>query len=682
MSVSRDDRPYKGLESYQTQDADLFFGRELEAEQIIAKILSSRMTLLHAQSGAGKTSLLNALIIPTLECKGWIPVRAQPLDDPVLSICNATVQTILPPPEAEYQAVFNACEKLAVPQEAPISALLRQYDLLPHHDPRRRELLRPVKLRKSDSTISIEHAHFAPFFCRVLRSSIDEESFIEHLAAIAWDAKVEWPLLLTRGVIIKELLEILREDSVIHSYHKLFESLGTCGAGLATFFGNLITTYGARRHKFSLVLLLDQFEELFTRFVDPGPSISKVEGPSWRLRLQFFYELEKLYHARIQDMSTAGSVLPIRYIISMRDEYIAQLVDAIRAFEPQFNTYHLLLLTRDQAGAAIRKPAHIFGYRYSDNCYHKIINQLVKEEQFVEPTHLQLVCDKIWIRQGKNIARPDASTVGSQNTPEISIGVLDDLKGVPGILGSFLKEYLDGLDQVARFETLEMLEALVTKSRTRNIVDEKVLLYPPLRENSRRTDLLGELVKRSIVRIEGRLGGRFAEITHEFLIVPVLDEVRDFFASNPKHGRFQQAVNSLERYSQAEMRPLEAVLWLGEFQVLHEKQKHIAWDARSVEVMARSAIYRGFEDRNVLKYWLKLRHELQSMEVFDEKNILSEGRTKILSYAELEFVNKGREALKVTATQIELLLKSELQRARDDDRNDVAYWARRMSEHV
>lgn len=57
-------KPYKGPESYQVEDSGLFHGRDAEAEQLIARILSSRFTLLHAQSGAGKTSLLNARIHP------------------------------------------------------------------------------------------------------------------------------------------------------------------------------------------------------------------------------------------------------------------------------------------------------------------------------------------------------------------------------------------------------------------------------------------------------------------------------------------------------------------------------------------------------------------------------------------------------------------------------------------
>lgn len=75
-------KPYKGNDSYEIEDGSIFFGRTAEAEQIIAKILASRLTVLHAQSGAGKSSMLNARIIPGLEMRGWTVVLARPHFDP------------------------------------------------------------------------------------------------------------------------------------------------------------------------------------------------------------------------------------------------------------------------------------------------------------------------------------------------------------------------------------------------------------------------------------------------------------------------------------------------------------------------------------------------------------------------------------------------------------------------
>jgi len=61
--------PYVGPRPF-TQapiDQGRFFGREQEAQRIISLIVSHRLILVYAQSGAGKTSLFNARIIPALE---------------------------------------------------------------------------------------------------------------------------------------------------------------------------------------------------------------------------------------------------------------------------------------------------------------------------------------------------------------------------------------------------------------------------------------------------------------------------------------------------------------------------------------------------------------------------------------------------------------------------------------
>ena len=58
--------PYVGPRTFQEEEADRFFGREREARELVALVVSERLTLFYAQSGAGKSSLLNARVIPWL----------------------------------------------------------------------------------------------------------------------------------------------------------------------------------------------------------------------------------------------------------------------------------------------------------------------------------------------------------------------------------------------------------------------------------------------------------------------------------------------------------------------------------------------------------------------------------------------------------------------------------------
>jgi WD40 repeat protein len=58
--------PYIGPHPFQPEQRHLFFGREREASELLALVIANRVVLFFAQSGAGKTSLLNARLVPEL----------------------------------------------------------------------------------------------------------------------------------------------------------------------------------------------------------------------------------------------------------------------------------------------------------------------------------------------------------------------------------------------------------------------------------------------------------------------------------------------------------------------------------------------------------------------------------------------------------------------------------------
>jgi WD40 repeat protein len=60
QSIEHRDSPYFGLDYYQEKFGAWFFGREAEGGKVITNLRASRLTLLHAESGVGKSSLLRA----------------------------------------------------------------------------------------------------------------------------------------------------------------------------------------------------------------------------------------------------------------------------------------------------------------------------------------------------------------------------------------------------------------------------------------------------------------------------------------------------------------------------------------------------------------------------------------------------------------------------------------------
>jgi hypothetical protein len=63
--------PYVGPRPFAQADAYRFFGRDREASELCSLVAAHRTVLLYAQSGAGKTSLVNAGVIPLLKQRGY-----------------------------------------------------------------------------------------------------------------------------------------------------------------------------------------------------------------------------------------------------------------------------------------------------------------------------------------------------------------------------------------------------------------------------------------------------------------------------------------------------------------------------------------------------------------------------------------------------------------------------------
>ena len=102
------DSPYFGLDYYEEKFGAWFFGRETEGGKIITNLRAARLTLLHAESGVGKSSLLRAgvawrmrrLADDSLARRGtarFVPVVFSSWkDDPVLELAGA-IRTAIGP---------------------------------------------------------------------------------------------------------------------------------------------------------------------------------------------------------------------------------------------------------------------------------------------------------------------------------------------------------------------------------------------------------------------------------------------------------------------------------------------------------------------------------------------------------------------------------------------------------
>lgn len=677
-------KPYKGVESFEIEDGGIFFGRSLETDQLIFKILANKLTLLHARSGAGKSSLLNARITPGLELRGHSVVRSRPGNDPDEGLRVATVTTLLPPPATEALALRRACSALGIGLRTPLSVLLKTFDGLPPSYPLKRSLQAPIAMSPEISSTFYRLAPSAKPIClRLLRATMTVSEYREHVVALCTDGQGDEPpsVEISEEIPVNRICEQLADPLVVEGHTELLERISLPALDLYGFFQGVVDFYGSLRTHFAMVLILDQFEELFTRFSDPGPAAAvQNQGPHWRLRWNFLDQLERLYSVETSPDKPAApppgqqgkAMLPLRLVIAMRDEYIAEL-DSVRRTAPWLDnaSFHLTFLNRAQAAAALAEPAALFSYRYSEACQTEILNELSREDRFIEPAQLQIVCENIWNTLGKQVSQ----TAGSK---EIGLEMLP-----PGsaqkILNCFFTDFLaeGGFIQQERMEMLEMLELLVTPQGTRNILEKGALIHIPFRDQDRRARLLDQLLKARILQRESKLSTEFVEITHEFLIRPILDTLQAELGQRTEFNRLRLALKTLEGYAHQEFRdPNSSLLTDTVFSLLDQNREAIEWTDWSVELMLRCAVRLGLP-KPVVKSWCD-RFALNAPPVTAAQVLAAARGRETLSLEEMQVVNSSRDQLELSPDQIDWIMRSEILRAQDTQHADVKYWTRKL----
>jgi len=87
--------PYKGLDVFEEEDAELFFGREKIVEDLVERVKKSRTVFITGPSGCGKSSLVRAGLIPALKRGGlknserWLYETVKPGRDPLEALALA-----------------------------------------------------------------------------------------------------------------------------------------------------------------------------------------------------------------------------------------------------------------------------------------------------------------------------------------------------------------------------------------------------------------------------------------------------------------------------------------------------------------------------------------------------------------------------------------------------------------
>jgi len=106
--------PYKELQSYTESDKEYFFGRKDETKELLTRIYKYNIVGLFGESGTGKTSLVNASIIPNFKNEGFITISVRCLNEPIKRIREELIKVL-----KENTVSIQAIEEIAASDSFP-----------------------------------------------------------------------------------------------------------------------------------------------------------------------------------------------------------------------------------------------------------------------------------------------------------------------------------------------------------------------------------------------------------------------------------------------------------------------------------------------------------------------------------------------------------------------------------
>lgn len=281
-----------------------------------------------------------------------------------------------------------------------------------------------------------------------------------------------------------------------------------------------------------LVVILDQFEELFT-----------LDWPN-DVRTRFITEFGEVIRGNRAVGESAGGtdgsgvMAPpdVKFVLVIREDALGEL-EALADDVPQVMQHRFRLgpLSAVQALAAIREPAEVLDahletqqFSYTEEAAEQILQFLQRTEraptamiagasraeQSVDPSQLQIICQYVERR-----VLPDKRPSGGSDHVEIEASDLGGVDGLRSILGDFYRRTVDGFPESVQKRIRELCERGLISPNQRRLsrdsasIDDGFEVGPAV---------LDELVDQRLLRAEPRVGSVYYELAHDTLVQPIL----------------------------------------------------------------------------------------------------------------------------------------------------------------
>lgn len=529
--------PYVGPRPFERTSADRarFFGRDEEAGEILSLVTAHPVVLVYAQSGAGKTSLLNALLIPMLEMDGFDvlpPVRVRHSGRQVLEpdrIANIYAYNVL----MSWARAGEHANELA---QLSIAEYLKRRP-------------RPAASDGSAAPRIAIFDQFEELFTSYPDRSADRKGFFEQVSEALGGAP---PLIRRRDLKDPRALarRLVAADDPFLAYLRdqlspaTLEVLRSCGDGSVEdiALGTLTTALNHIIQSCSLYRGASGPDAPLTE--EMRRTLEGTRGQDYTRRNRLLLEIA--FPDAIA-RSLEGDLL-LRVLFVMREDYIAEL-DSYAAILPEKlkTRFRLKRLQQESALTAVMAPLKKTGRSFAPGIADEIVDDLLKikaetadgslteiKGEFVEPVQLQVVCQGLW-----EALRPDESVITHDH--------LERSGDVDEVLKKFYEKSIrracteTGVDEGELRRWFE--QKLITRSGTRGMV------YAGARETegipNSAVDVLEDV---HIIRGELRGITRWYELTHDRLIEPILKSRQDWLA---EHAVGEQMRRRLEEAANA-----------------------------------------------------------------------------------------------------------------------------------
>ena len=125
--------PFKFLDSYQSEDKDIYFGREEEIQELYERLFETSLVVLYGGSGTGKSSLIQCGLANQFQPREWLPLFIRRENNIVQDLYEAIFQQL--PPEKQTaafkeQPLHAQLWQLYLSQFKPIYLIFDQFEEL------------------------------------------------------------------------------------------------------------------------------------------------------------------------------------------------------------------------------------------------------------------------------------------------------------------------------------------------------------------------------------------------------------------------------------------------------------------------------------------------------------------------------------------------------------------------